>query len=303
MLRATSAQARALFGNAGPPREVHEAQFDGFDEKLERLARTPYADIPEDDLWYYLHDLQFVPLQPDLFAYLFPRCLDFWRDSLLDGRLGCSIGDADLNRALARDNWRTVATPEQVQGTYDFLRDAMLDRLDRVKDVQQLGTLEPQQRMHALNWMYRFLSLGVILPDVAPAWNAWWAMSSPGCATAALAFMWGLATPLTGRYWNEAKYFWGPVGGDFWLWDADVFDHGWREANVAFVRRLVTVDYLRERAARAAEVAGPDQAALAHEVQTWLTTEPERVELRLEEWFGRLAEDDLVHCAITDWTL
>ena len=75
MARVSWDRARAIFGYPDPPTEVTESQFDGFDDALRRLATTPYDEIDFSDLWYYHHDLTYMELQPDLFAYLFPVCL------------------------------------------------------------------------------------------------------------------------------------------------------------------------------------------------------------------------------------
>src|SRR6266404_4503753 len=77
-------RARSIFGNAAIPGQVWERQFDSFDEELGRLCRTPSSEIDFSDLWCYYHDLAFVELQPEVFAYLFPVCLMAWHESLMD---------------------------------------------------------------------------------------------------------------------------------------------------------------------------------------------------------------------------
>src|SRR6476660_3165224 len=84
-------RARAIFGNAAPPAHVWERQFDYNDDDLKRIAATPFQQIDSSDLWYYFHDLAYVPLQPDLFHYLFPVCLMDWHKTLMMGE-PCSHG-------------------------------------------------------------------------------------------------------------------------------------------------------------------------------------------------------------------
>jgi hypothetical protein len=69
---------RRIFGDPRPPVVVTEPQFDGFDEKLRRMARTRWEELDFSDLRYYHHDLACVELEPDLFDYLFPVCLMDW---------------------------------------------------------------------------------------------------------------------------------------------------------------------------------------------------------------------------------
>src|SRR4051794_22635962 len=99
MTRISTDQARAIFGYPAPPSEVRESQFDGFDDDLRRVAQTPWDQIQDGDLWYYLHDLAYMELQPDLFAYLFPVCLNFWYQTLLRST-AAAVGDAEFHYAL-----------------------------------------------------------------------------------------------------------------------------------------------------------------------------------------------------------
>ena len=92
-------RASGIFGNPGPPRQIWERQFDGFGDKLEKLARTPYDEIDFSDLWYYHHDLTYVELQPDLFTYLFPVCLMDWHHSLMQNE-PCSHACSDFHRGM-----------------------------------------------------------------------------------------------------------------------------------------------------------------------------------------------------------
>ena len=62
---------------------------------LHKLAQTPWEKIDFSDLWYYHHDLAYVELQPELFAYLFPVCLMDWHMTLLQN-VSCSHGDSEF---------------------------------------------------------------------------------------------------------------------------------------------------------------------------------------------------------------
>ena len=75
-------RARRIFNYPKPPSSVLERQFDYFDDELQKLATTPYDEIDFGDLWYYHHDLAYVELQPEVFAYLFPVCLMDWHITL-----------------------------------------------------------------------------------------------------------------------------------------------------------------------------------------------------------------------------
>src|SRR5688572_22236798 len=168
-------RARAIFGNAGPPAEVWESQFDYFDEALQRLAATPFQAIDASDLWYYFHDLAYVTLQPDLFAYLFPVCLMDWHHTLMRNE-ACSHGDAEFHYGLLRGNvLDKMLTPRQRESVFEFFRDGFLERLDAER-----GFAMPADRTTAFAWLQRFNSLALITPRIDLVWNPWWSIETPG---------------------------------------------------------------------------------------------------------------------------
>jgi hypothetical protein len=159
MTRIAATQSRAIFGNPSSPLQVSERQFDGFDDALGKLAQTPWDKIPDEDLWYYLHDLAYVELQPDLFAYLFPVCLNFWYHTLLRN-VGCAVGDAEFHYALFRgQTLDKLVTPSQRTQILTFFHDGFLDRVDAER-----GFIYRDSQTPAYGWMYRFNSLGLVTP-------------------------------------------------------------------------------------------------------------------------------------------
>jgi hypothetical protein len=187
MARISKDQSRAIFGYPSPPSQVTEYQFDGFDAELSKLAQIPWDQIKDEDLWYYIHDLAYVELQPDLFAYLFPVCLNFWYQSLMRST-ACAQGDAEFHYALARGQvLEKHVTADQREQIFDFFRDGFLDRLDKERGFIYQAQLTP-----AYGWMMRLNSLGLVTPLIEPIWNAWWSMNSSGQAVSALMYLSGL---------------------------------------------------------------------------------------------------------------
>ena len=106
-------RARSIFDDPKPPASVWERQFDDFDNELKELATTPHDEIDFGDLWYYHHDLAYVELQPEVFAYLFPVCLMDWHLTLKSNE-GCSHGDSEFHYGLLRGNvLAKMTTPTQ----------------------------------------------------------------------------------------------------------------------------------------------------------------------------------------------
>ena len=109
-----------LFDHPTPPRHVWENQFDYLDAELRRVARKPWEEISDEDLWYYLHDLAYVTLQPDLFKYLFPVCLHFWYRTLMRGD-GADQGDADLHYSLHHGHILSKMLDEEGRNKVSFI--------------------------------------------------------------------------------------------------------------------------------------------------------------------------------------
>ncbi len=178
---------RVMFDDPRPPVSVWERQFDGFDEELQRLARTPYEEIDFHDLWYYIHDLAHVELQPDLFHYLFPVCLMDWHRSLRDDDFP-NHGDADFHWSLQHGRvLEKMLTPERREAVDEFFRDSFLERLDAER-----GFVFSRNDRNPFAWIRRFNTLGVLMPRIDLVWEAWWALETPGRAVAALEYVSGL---------------------------------------------------------------------------------------------------------------
>lgn len=101
-----------IFGNPKSPAIISQSQFDGAQEELEMLARMPWAEVSMACSQAYLDDLAYMPLQQDLFDYLFPALLIDWWQGLVrhpssiealyvNGRLvGQEVGRHDIYWAI-----------------------------------------------------------------------------------------------------------------------------------------------------------------------------------------------------------
>lgn len=287
MPRISSEQARAIFGNPSPPAHVTERQFDDFDDQLYALSQTPWERITPSDLWYYLHDLAYVELQADLFAYLFPVCLNFWYSSLMRSQ-DCAQGDSEFHYSLWHGRiLEKMVTPAQRDLIFTFFHDGFLDRLD-----QERGFISSPVDAPAYGWMARFNSLGVVTPLIERIWTSWWSMQSSGQAVSALMYISGL---MYAR--GENPLFKVPpnsnVGGVPPLWENDsyIFDAGWLPINLDFLRRTLTVAYLQRKVKEAAlRLTGEPEAELAHTLEHDYERLAWAVEIRIEYLLARLAE-------------
>ena len=290
-------RARAIFHHPTPPRIIHEQQFDYFQDALERLARTPYDKIDFNDLWYYHHDLAYVELQPDLFAYLFPVCLMDWHQTLMNNQ-PCSHGDSEFHYGLYRGQViEKMVSLEQRQAIYDFFRDSFLMRLHAERGFVYTGMKTP-----AYAWIGRFNSLGMIMPGIDNLWNAWWSMATPGRAEAALQYCSDLMyqageNPLFPA-WTREK---GGGGPYIWANDSHIYDVGWLSGNLKFLRSMLTVEFVEAKVRQAAQrLRHEPEADRARQIASDFPAARELVELRVLELPELLAR---APSAVLEWSV
>lgn len=252
-------RVRAIFGNPKPPQTVWERQFDYLDEGLRRIARTSYEKFDFGDLWYYFHDLAYVELQPDLFAYLFPVCLMDWHNTLMKNEC-CSHGDSEFHRGVrGGDVFNKMVTQEQEAEIYAFFRDSFLCRLDLERGF---GNSNPDSFGYPEGWLFRFNSLGLVMPRIDMVWNAWWCCDTRGRALTAV------------KYCSELMYVdWeNPLFTQYgapplWQNDSEIYHFGWLDENIRFMDQILTVEYLHERlGAAVSKLTGEPEEALAQQV-------------------------------------
>lgn len=281
-------RVRAIFGDPKPPKAVWELQFDYDDEALSRLARTPYDKIDFGDLWYYHHDLAYVELQPELFAYLFPVCLMDWHLTLIQNA-PCSHGDSEFHYGVWHGKvFDKMMTTDQRVAVFDFFRDSFLVRLDAERGFLYSGSKTP-----AYGWMARFNSLGIIMPGIENIWNAWWAVETTGRAVAALQYCAGLMylpwedNPLFGK-WTQSEGGGGPYLSHN---DSHIHGAGWQSGNLDFVRNALTPKFVEERVINSvARLQGEPEEETAQRLIADLPKAKEAIELRISELLDLLAK-------------
>ncbi|MFO0960922.1 MAG: hypothetical protein U0800_26370 [Isosphaeraceae bacterium] len=263
MARTDWDRALAIFGNPSPPAVVWQRQFDDDDETLKRLARTPHEHIDFRDLWYYHHDLAYVELQPDLFDYLFPACLVDWLETLRNNQ-PCSHGDSDFHKGLFQGRvLETRMTPERREAVFAFFTDGLLERLDAERGFASNGSATP-----AYGWIGRLNSLGIIMPGIRRIWEPWWSVETPGRSVCTIQYASDLMYPEGENplfpAWTREQ---GGGGPYIWQNDTMIYDAGWDESNLEFLRSILTVDSVTDLVLRAADrLEGEPEAAKARQV-------------------------------------
>ncbi len=237
-----------VLGKAPKPEKVWEQQFDDFYDELAKMARMDWAEIPEEFMWYYWHDLTYVELQPDLFRHLFPACLKFGYTTLMRDE-PATRGDADFHNALMRgqfvEKMLSAAEREKLQ---QFFIDGLLDRVEAQTLLKVNGKLGETSSRDQHNWIWRFNTLGIVAPVIAPIWESWWSLDQKGKANCAILYASGLIyckgeNPIYGT-WTPDKGGGGPYLSEI---DASIFDWAWRDDNLAFLKNILSVEYLLQK--------------------------------------------------------
>jgi hypothetical protein len=287
-VRITPARMVGVLGAAAKPKVVWQKQFDYFDEELVRLSQTDWDKVP--DLWYYFHDLAYVDLQPDLFRHLFPACLKYWYGTLMRGD-SADRGGEDFHRALIEGQISDkMLTPNEREALVEFFRDGFLDRVEAQGDL----SYDPGGKV-ANAWICRFNSLGIVAPVTGQIWDAWWMLNHPGKARCAVMYASGLVY-LKGE--NPIYAAWTPEqgGGGPYLTEIDgsIFGRGWREDNLEFLKKTLSVDYITAKLDQAArELAGFPEAALVSQVANDARGRADVIELRIDDLLDNLARVEL----------
>ncbi len=273
---------RLIFNNPRPPLTVTERQFDYLDEKLHKLAATPWEEIDFSDLWYYFHDLAYSNLQPELFNYLFPVCLMDWHETLMKNE-SCSHGDSEFHYGVFHGNVFTkMLSPKQSAYVFDFFRDSFLVRVDQERG---LDYVKPTTLTYS--WLRRFNSLGLIMPRIDLLWDAWWSLDTPGRAVAAIQYLAGLA------YLKGENHLCSRGRSEPCLWGNDslINEAGWMPRNVQFLQEKMTVNFAIDKMNAAVErLKDQSESDLALRVRNDFQERLEIVEERVRE-LPRLLSD------------
>jgi hypothetical protein len=254
-VRITRDRMTGVLGEAPKPQTVWERQFDGNDGALAEMAQMDWDRVPDDYLWYYFLDLAYVDLQPDLFRSLFPACLKYWYDTLMRNE-GASYGDGDFHYALLRGQiLEKMLSESERQSLCDFFRDGFLDRIEVERGFIYEQSDDPMisSGKSANAWIFRFNTIGIVAPVIQQIWESWWALDHPGMAVCAVMYASGLV------YWKGENPIYGVWtaehgGGGPYLTEVDssIFDRPWRDDNLAFLRKTLSVDYVVQKLDQAA---------------------------------------------------
>jgi hypothetical protein len=211
-----------------------------------------------------------------------------WHTSLMRNK-ACSHGDSEFHYGVHQGNiFEKMVSPQRQDAIYEFFRDSFLERLDAERGFVYSGSHTP-----AFGWMGRFNSVGLVMPKIDLLWKPWWSLDTPGRAVAALQYCSGLMyfegeNPLFGRWTKDQG------GGGPYLCGSDshIFHQGWKQENIDFLSRTLTVDFVADRVAKAAaRLENEPECEKARQVEKDLVDRREVVTIRVAELLLYLAEN------------
>jgi hypothetical protein len=219
------------FGSPSPPAIISEEPFEGGRELLANLcAAEPGQEKPQDLVTYALDLIHVDDLQPELLAYLFPRCLDLWKKVLFDEV--DSTFNEHFHQALARRPiLEKYLTSSQRAASLSFMRESLLAAMAGAISGKNSDALPARRSCH---WMSTFASFGTFA-DIESLWWKWWDFAAPGHAIAALRYASVLIYP-------EGK---NPHAATLpWEYESLGIDERWRDGNALFLSKILTSAYL-----------------------------------------------------------
>jgi hypothetical protein len=296
-VRITRDRMVGVLGAAPKPLAVWEKQFDYNDEALAEMAQMDWDRVPDDYLWYYFLDIAYVDLQPDLFRHIFPACLRYWYNTLMRNE-EASCGDGDFHYALMRgQTLEKMMSESERHALCDFFRDGFLDRLEAERGFIYDQSRDPMisSGKSANAWIFRFNTLGIVAPVIQQIWEAWWVLDHSGKAVCAVMYASGLVY-LKGE--NPIYGVWTPEygGGGPYLTELDssIFDWAWRDDNLAFLRRTLSVDYVIQKLDQAAnKLSDCPECTLARRVDDDAKRRRDVIQIRIDDLLENLSRVQL----------
>lgn len=264
-----------------PPEKITQEPFEFNDRHLRRLVRLRPGDRADsEDLWNYAQDLLYTNIQSTLLVYLLPFCLEAWRDDL-KGNYGYGGFVEYFYPVLAnRRVFEEHLNQNQAEVVSAYLRQAILEEIDEQRGLKYQGA-----RVKPYRWIRALTTYGVLRPDMASLWAAWWSIETVGRAVAAIQYISCLMYPE-----NENPVFalWTPDkgGGPPCLWDFEghLYQHCWLAPNIRYLQITLNVENVSNLLSRCCKrLVNEPEATDAAQVQADFPILVDTVEARCGE--------------------
>lgn len=243
-MRASLEDVTNVIGSKRAPTSITQEPFDHDPAHYRRLCMLQGEHPDVSDLVNYTLDMTYTELQPELLRYLTPILLAAWRRDLFEG-------DAAGYGGFVENFWpallkgaalKQVFTEQERVVFTAYMRNSILDRMDVENSLQFSGMGASPYR-----WIQSLVSYGVLFSDVETLWDEWWQTKTPGHAIAAFqyasALLYETEKNTVFAPWTRDK---GGGAPELWECGCHMFDVGWGEENLSFLKRTLSVDYFKK---------------------------------------------------------
>jgi hypothetical protein len=156
-------KVRRAFGNPQKPTAIWQEPFDHNSSHYKRLCNLVGKPPTGFDLVDYSDDIHYQEsLQPDLFKFLFPLCLESWRQYLLEDKSEYGAFAEHFELTLSRRSYCPKLLSEtEHEAVIDFFVDCILERMSRESSLSHRGMgASPHKWVEALDFFAEpFLNL------------------------------------------------------------------------------------------------------------------------------------------------
>jgi len=252
-------------GSPKPPQKITQEPFEADGAHLRRLSSLdPGATASSEDLYEYVQDILYTPIEPELLRYVLPFCLDEWRKELRGEGHGYGGMIEYLYPLLAKPEiFETHLLPNQTAAVSEFMRSAILEEID-----DQRGLCYRGARVRPYRWVGALTSYGVLRPDIGTLWNEWWNLGTVGRA---IAFVQYISCLMYSEYENPIFAPWtaneggGPLSvSEF---EGHLYKYRWLQPNLDFLATAVEEVKLADQLRRAVRVLeGQPEYPIASEI-------------------------------------
>ena len=94
------------------------------------MQLRPGEPAKPGDLWDYTQDLRYTEIQPELFRYLLPVCLQAWQDDLRGARDYGGFVEHFYPVLADRHVFDTHLMPNQTSAVSEFMRQSILAEIE-----------------------------------------------------------------------------------------------------------------------------------------------------------------------------
>ena len=228
-------QLRRRLGSPSAPKVITQGVFEAGPEHLDRLANLRTSEqANQDDLCDYMDDLQYgTDIQPVLFLFLLPFCLERWDQHIRNENFEWPGFREQFYTVLGKTEVLSEClSTDQHAAVLEFMRGSILEEIDSQDRLNFRGYPAKPYR-----WVKALTTHGVIAPDIELIWNEWWSIRTQGQAMAAIQYISCLMyqkdeNPVFAPYTREKG------GGPPCLWEFDgyLFESRWQEPNIDFLK-------------------------------------------------------------------